>query len=441
MASLNAYMNGLLVGELIKLPNGAHQFQYDKAWVDSPMGRPLSLSLPLSYSKHTSDKVINYFDNLLPDRTEIRDRIVTRYQTPSRQAFDLLSAVGKDSVGAISLMTPDSQPNVQRLDFELLSKEKLQRVLISYQSSIPLGMLEDEDDFRISVAGAQEKTALLKMDEQWCIPQGSTPTSHIVKLPIGEIKQPSATLDMSDSVENEYLCLQLAREMGFDVPDAEIIHCDEVKAIAIKRFDRRWSNDKTWLLRIPQEDMCQASGLSSSIKYEADGGPSIKDIMNLLMGSSKALADREAFMRFQVFQWIIGATDGHAKNFSIFIEPQGGYHLTPFYDIISAYTVLGGKGLNIRSLKLAMGLKASKGKKYRLDKIQPRHFLATAEECGFSKQKMTEILEEFATEFPKAVERVKHNLPVDFPEHVSEAIFSHSLQMVQKLGLVNKDAE
>lgn len=121
----------------------------------------------------------------------------------------------------------------------------------------------------------------------------------------------------------------------------------------------------------------------------------------LLMGSSKALADREAFMRFQVFQWII----------------------------------------NARSLKLAMGLKTAKGKKYRLDKIQPRHFLATAEECGFSKQKMTEILEKFATEFPKAVERVKHNLPVDFPEHVSEAIFSHSLQMVQKLELVNKDAE
>ncbi|NMU52584.1 HipA domain-containing protein, partial [Vibrio parahaemolyticus] len=106
------------------------------------------------------------------------------------------------------------------------------------------GMLEEEDDFRISVAGAQEKTALLRFNEQWCIPKGNTPTTHIIKLPIGEIQQAQATLDLTDSVENEFLCIELARELGFQVPKVEIIQTSEVKALAVERFDRRWNRDK-----------------------------------------------------------------------------------------------------------------------------------------------------------------------------------------------------
>ena len=434
MESLIAYMNGERVGELIKLTNGAHQFQYDKNWIESKRGRPLSLSLPLQYPKLTSSNVINYFDNLLPDRPEIRDRIVARYQAKSRQAFDLLKEVGKDSVGAISLLTEETSPNIRKLDYDILNPERLKQLLCAYQRNIPLGMLEGEDDFRISVAGVQEKTALLKIKEQWCIPKASTPTTHIIKLPIGEIQQPNATLDMTDSVENEYLCIQLARALGLPVPHVDIIQCDGIKAIAVERFDRRWSKDSTWLLRLPQEDMCQAFGLPSAIKYEVDGGPGIKEIMELLLGSSQPLQDRDAFMRFQVFQWIIGATDGHAKNFSIFIEPKGSYRLTPFYDILSAYPILGGKGLNIRSLKLAMGLKSTKGKKYQLNKIFSRHFLDTAKQVGFDRQRMQDILDEFTTTFPKAVAQVQGALPKDFPEHVANAIFDNSLKMLKRLA-------
>ena len=377
--------------------------------------------------------VINYFDNLLPDLPEVRDRIVARYQAKSRQTFDLLKEVGKDSVGAISLLSHDEVPNTKQLNYEILTSDRLKQVLSAYQSNIPLGMLEDESDFRISVAGAQEKTALLKINEQWCIPKGSTPTTHIIKLPIGKIKQPNAVLDMTDSVENEYLCIQLARALGFDVPNVEIIYCDEMKAIAVERFDRRWAKDKSWLLRLPQEDMCQVFGLPSAIKYEADGGPGIKAIMDLLMGSSQSLKDRETFMRFQVFQWLIGATDGHAKNFSIFIDAMGSYHLTPLYDILSAYPIIGGKGLNMRSLKLAMGLTASKGKKYPLDKIYARHFIATAKLVGFDSDRMLDIMNAFIIEMPKAIERVQAQLPEEFPEHIAQSIFHNTLRMVNKL--------
>lgn len=212
-------------------------------------------------------------------------------------------------------------------------------------------MIREENDFRISVAGAQEKTALLRIGNDWCIPKGITPTTHIIKLPIGEIRQPNATLDLSQSVDNEYYCLLLAKELGLNVPDAEIIKAGRVRALAVKRFDRRWNTERTVLLRLPQEDMCQTFGLPSSVKYESDGGPGIAQIMAFLMGSSEALKDRYDFMKFQVFQWLIGATDGHAKNFSVFIQAGGSYRLTPFYDIISAFPVLGGTGIHISDLK------------------------------------------------------------------------------------------
>ncbi|WP_413692147.1 HipA domain-containing protein [Psychromonas sp. KJ10-2] len=182
------------------------------------------------------------------------------------------------------------------------------------------------------------------LDGKWCIPKGNTPTTHIIKLPIGEIEQANATLDLKDSVENEYLCIELARELGFEVPNVEVIKTKNIKALAIERFDRRWSKDRTKILRLPQEDICQVFGKPSSIKYESNGGTGIAEVMKLLMGSSNALEDQYNFMRFQVFQWIIGATDGHAKNFSIFIGRGGSYKLTPFYDILSAYPILGGVG-------------------------------------------------------------------------------------------------
>lgn len=238
---------------------------------------------------------------------------------------------------------------------------------------------------------------------------------------------------MSESVENEFVCLALARELGFDVPEATIIVAGNIRALAVERFDRRWNADRTRLMRLPQEDICQTFGLPSSLKYESDGGPGIEAIMKLLMGSSQAVTDRYNFMKFQVFQWLIGATDGHAKNVSVFIERGGSYRLTPFYDVISAYPVLGGKGLNLRELKLAMGLKATKGKKYEIDKIFPRHFMQTAKSVKFNQGQMQQIFDEFSDRLPQAIARVKETLPDTIPARISHAIFTHSLKMLARL--------
>lgn len=193
--------------------------------------------------------------------------------------FDLLSEIGRDSVGAVTLIPEDETVTHPIMAWEKLTEARLEEVLTAYKADIPLGMIREENDFRISVAGAQEKTALLRIGNDWCIPKGITPTTHIIKLPIGEIRQPNATLDLSQSVDNEYYCLLLAKELGLNVPDAEIIKAGNVRALAVERFDRRWNAERTVLLRLPQEDMCQTFGLPSSVKYESDGGPGIARIM------------------------------------------------------------------------------------------------------------------------------------------------------------------
>lgn len=423
-----------VVGELTKLANGAHTFKYAPEWLASRYARPLSLSLPLQRGNITSDAVFNFFDNLLPDSPIVRDRIVKRYHAKSRQPFDLLSEIGRDSVGAVTLLPENETITRPIMAWEQLTEARLEEVLTAYKADIPLGMIREENDFRISVAGAQEKTALLRIGNDWCIPKGITPTTHIIKLPSGEIRQPNATLDLSQSVDNEYYCLLLAKELGLNVPDAEIIKAGNVRALAVERFDRRWNAERTVLLRLPQENMCQTFGLPSSVKYESDGGPGIARIMAFLMGSSEALKDRYDFMKFQVFQWLIGATDGHAKNFSVFIQAGGSYRLTPFYDIISAFPVLGGAGIHISDLKLAMGLNASKGKKTAIDKIYPRHFLATAKVLKFPQVQMHEILSDFARMIPAALDNVKTSLPTDFPENVVTAVETNVLRLHRRLS-------
>ncbi|EHW92486.1 hypothetical protein ECC69171_07205 [Escherichia coli C691-71 (14b)] len=162
MPKLVTWMNNQRVGELTKLANGAHTFKYAPEWLASRYARPLSLSLPLQRGNITSDAVFNFFDNLLPDSPIVRDRIVKRYHAKSRQPFDLLSEIGRDSVGAVTLLPENETITRPIMAWEKLTEARLEEVLTAYKADIPLGMIREENDFRISVAGAQEKTALLK---------------------------------------------------------------------------------------------------------------------------------------------------------------------------------------------------------------------------------------------------------------------------------------
>ncbi|MBR7069514.1 MAG: type II toxin-antitoxin system HipA family toxin [Oxalobacter sp.] len=418
--NLSIAMNGLAVGNLYRHADGAMSFAYTPSWLDRPQSRPVSFSMPLRSQPYEGMVVYNFFENLLPDSQEIISRIQARFQVASSHPFDLLSAVGRDCIGAIQIYPfQESPPPVSQVTAEPLDESGIAVILRSY-NLLPLGM-DETSDFRISLAGTQEKTALLWHEGTWKRPTGSTPTSHILKLPIGKIAY--SNIDLSESCENEWLCLKLAKAFGFPVSEAELMDFDGQKVLVVERFDRRWSSDGKWLMRLPQEDMCQALGIAPANKYEQQGGPGIRDIMTLLLGSDTPEADRKLFFKAQVFYWLLAAIDGHGKNFSIFLNAGGGYSMTPLYDILSAYPLFSGKGLQRQKVKMAMAF-TGKNRHYEWHTILPRHFLSTADACGLAPAKAKRYLQEIVDVAEQAVASVSSQLPSGFPAHIADTIFS-----------------
>lgn len=416
---LNILMNGVLVGGLEKSKNGALNFRYDNAWINTVGARPISLSLPLVDQKFSGDLVYNFFDNLLPDNQQIRNRIQAKFKAQTNHPFDLLAKIGKDCVGAIQLVSDDILSFEKKISFEPLNEKKIANILRGYQK-YPLGMSDETEAFRISIAGAQEKTAFLYHQNKWVIPTNDTPTSHIFKLPIGFI--PYQQFDLSDSCENEWLCAKIASAFGLNIAKSEILYFEDLKVLVVERFDRKLSQDSSWLMRLPQEDMCQALGVSSNLKYQADGGPGIKDIMDLLLGSAKAIEDRDFFYKTQILFWLLAAIDGHAKNFSIFIEPQGQYICTPLYDVMSAYPFLKNKQLHLQKIKMAMALRG-KNSHYQWHLGQRRHFIETAKIINYSVDRAEEILNEMLEKIDFVIQSVSELLPNSFPDKIAGPIF------------------
>jgi serine/threonine-protein kinase HipA len=416
-------MNGELVGVWTR-SRGSDSLTYEPSWIESEHGRPLSLSLPFTADRRiVGGDVANYFDNLLPDARSIRARIARRFRVKATDAFDLLAAIGRDCVGAVQLLPPGRVPeDVFTLRYDELNEVQVEKVLqaAAGDDTILAGAPADDDDsFRISLAGAQEKTALLRVGDRWCQPHGSTPTTHILKLPLGLVGGMRA--DMRDSVENEWLCLRLLGLMGLPCASAEIARFGDRQVLCVARFDRAWMSNDTWIARLPQEDFCQATGTPPGGKYEKDGGPGIAKCMSLLAGSDDAVVDRMRFLLSQLAFWMLGATDGHAKNFSVFVKPGGAYRLTPLYDVLSAYPVMGqGQGkLPRQKAHLAMKVRGHSAHS-QLDYVKPRHWVAEARRSGIPD--MVDAMIWMATRAAGAIARVEDELPPGFPEQVWETI-------------------
>jgi serine/threonine-protein kinase HipA len=420
---LGIWMNSELVGQWTVDARGDNHFQYDSTWIASPRGRPISLSMALTARKYSGPVVKNYFDNLLPDNHVIRARIQQHFGAASQAPFDLLAEIGRDCVGALQLLPDGDVPgNIQCIDGESLNEERIERLL----THAPVFDRDQGDDFRISLAGAQEKTALLFHQGTWKKPIGSTPTTHILKLPISQPGQAGQSsrggIDLTTSVENEWLCAKILHQFGVPVADCWPEKFGQQAVLVVERFDRRLSPDKQWLIRLPQEDMCQAKGVAPTAKYENEGGPGIEFIMDLLLGSSNAEADRHDFFRTQVIFWLLCAIDGHAKNFSLFIEPGGGYRLTPRYDVLSAYPVIGNSAKHIPEKKLRMAMALyGKNTHYKWSEIQHRHFVSTAKRCGFEVSGKR-IIAELIDTTPQVVDTISSQLPQGFPANVAVPI-------------------
>ncbi len=407
---MQVFLNGRLVGILRLAGSGAISFAYDQDWLSWAHAMPISLSLPLREEAHRGGPVIAYLENLLPDNQAIRERVAARVHAGGTDAWHMLEKIGRDCVGALQFVS-GKMPEVGALEGEPVSAAQIADMLRNLASA-PLG-LDADDDFRISIAGAQEKTALLRYDGAWIRPSGLTPTTHILKTQLGVLP---AGIDLSDSVENEYFCMSFCRAMGMEVAEIEIADFEDVRSLVVTRFDRRWAKDGR-LIRLPQEDFCQALTVPPSQKYQMDGGPGISEGVGLLAASDDPEADQSAFFRTQVLFWLLGATDGHAKNFSIALRP-GGFRMTPLYDVLSAQKAVDDGQIRQNRMRLAMAIEGH----YRINEVVPRHFLQAAKAAGFGVVLADEVLAGIASEIEPALERTLADLPDRFPMPLAEAI-------------------
>lgn len=418
---LHVLMNGQHVGDLTKTRTGL-SFTYTDVWCQK-ISLPISRSLPVRESPYNGPLVESYFDNLLPENDSIRTKLAQITGSASTNAFDILAEIGRDCVGALQLIPDGTYPEVSHsIQGEVLTDKKIANLLRDLRVT-PLNF-NPHNNFRISLAGAQFKTALLKYKNKWLKPTGTTPTSHILKPAIGNVGH---GIDLSLSVENEWLCSQMAQVLGLQVASTEIVQFEDIKCLSVERFDRYWTQKEQNLLRRLQEDFCQALGVPYARKYQSQGGPGVKEIMETLNASDEASLDRDHFMRAQIVFYLLGATDGHAKNFSLFLTPEG-FSLTPLYDILSSeWNVRKGQ---IRWNKYALAMSLGNNRHYQIQRIILRYFEETADLCHYPRQSLYEVL----TDIMVRLEEMESFMD-EWAEVVPEELLEFTFQGLRKRAL------
>ncbi len=410
---LDLFENGRRLGALIRTSSGL-SLEYAPEWLGWSEATPVSLSLPLGSAPHRGEPVLRFLDNLLPDSEGMRARLASRVDAPDTHPFTLLEILGRCSAGALTFVSEGEAPGAPgKVSGQPLSDAEVGK-LLSQLDRRPLGV---GPRFRISLAGAQQKTALLFRDGRPHLPLGFTPTTHILKPPMGRVMG----VDFSQSVENEFLCLKLAAAFGLTVAEARIADFAGTRALLVERFDRQWTEGER-LFRIPHEDCAQALSVPTRRKYELDGGPGFGALLGLLEGSSQPDADRRSFLRAQIFFWLLAAVDGHAKNYSIRLLPGGGFRLAPLYDIVSAEPALSSGELPPE--EAAMSLAVGNAAVRRPDRIEPEHFFETARTAGIPARMVRALFEELVETCSEAFDAVREQLPENFPAELASAIFA-----------------
>lgn len=371
MERLNVFFGRALVGVMGLDGRFRFNFRYDEAWRSDPDSFPLSISLPLQEAVFPHETAGSFFANLLPEST-VRDVVARRLGISERNDFLMLKHIGGECAGAISILPKGGLPErPDQYEYRPLSSNRMSD-LIQRIPTRPL--LAGEDGIRISLAGAQEKLALMMRDDTFYIPMNGAPSNVILK---------PAMVHFPSSLENECFCMMLARDMGLPVPEVEMIDPGSQKALVIHRYDRITGDDG--VRRLHQEDFCQAMGLSHALKYQADGGPGLKECFGLVRDhSANPVRDLQHLLHWVFFNFLTGNMDGHGKNLS-FLYRSRQVRLAPFYDMLCTriYEDL--------TTKLAMKI----GGENRLEWVMPRHWDRMADEVGISPGVVRKRLNDF----------------------------------------------
>lgn len=363
---LCAVVQGRLVGRLVQ-KDGRSRLTYESAWQQTRGAFPVSLSMPLAANEHSAP-VDAYLWGLLPDNPRILEAWGKTYQVSSRNAFRILQHVGEDCPGALQLCSEARLPAVLSPDpaeVEWLDEADIER-RIALLKRDHAAWNDQRSETQFSLAGAQPKTALYWNGARWAIPNGRAATTHILKPGIP---------GLNGSIENEYFCLELARAVGLPVASTHVQRFGTEAAIVVERYDRVLRTDGS-VLRIHQEDLCQAMGLEPGRKYQNDGGPSPVQVVQLLRQNSiDPVADVATFIRALIFNWLILGTDAHAKNYALLFDRGAEVRLAPLYDVASALPY---RQLDQRRIKLAMKI----GGKYRVREIGRHQWQKLAREVN-----------------------------------------------------------
>ena len=433
--SLGVWMNGYHIGKLNKSASGSLTFTYSESWLKTDGARPISLSLPLRSQVYSDERVYNFYDNLLTENHRIRDRVQIYFKIQTSHPFDLLAAIGQDCVGALHLLPEGKEPqDIKKAIGEPLDKAEVEKILLSFHQKTA-HTPSPTKELHVSLAGTQEKIALLKLGSQWYRPLGATPTTHILKLPSRHYEDSGK--EQNYNCENEWLCLKIASAFGLPVCQSEIVTFGSIKVLVIERFDRK-SDASGWIMRLPQENICQALGLPPHLKYERDGGPSIADIFTLLKKSEQPQVDQEIFFRSLILLWLLAVTDGHAKNFSLFLLPYAGLRLTPLYNIVSAYPLIDKNQLKFEEIEMAMSV-TDKNISTPWAYTKPHHFISTATQNGLDEQLARTIFQEMIDQVEDIIHEVTQEIPSDFPKFIIDSIFEglkrkkkHALSLLKR---------
>jgi len=379
---LIAILDGKETGRVARDARGRLSFTYNEEWRAAENAYPLSISMPLALAQHGHAKIDPFLWGLLPDNQMVLDHWARKFHVSARSVFSLIGAVGEDCAGAVQFVRPErlevilgaKPPEIEWLD-EAAIAQRLRALREDHSAwRIP------RDTGQFSLAGAQPKTALLLENGIWGVPSGRVPTTHILKPPSG---------NFDGHTENEHFCLELARALGLPVVDSRIMHFQDEVAIVIERYDR--IRTAAGLRRVHQEDICQALSIPPTKKYQNEGGPGIKDIVELLRTySSNAAEDVRTFLDSVAYNWLIVGTDAHAKNYALLIGAEGRVRLAPLYDVASVFPY---PQIDIHRVKLSMKL----GGEYRFRNIHIRHWRRQAEELGVDPDELVHRVDDLAT--------------------------------------------
>ena len=387
MSELVTLLGGKEVGRVHNDTRGRLTFIYDDQWRNDIEAYPLSLSMPIAAKEHGRAAVEAFLWGLLPDNEQVLARWAAKFQVSARNVFALISHVGEDCAGAVQFVTPERLEAIRsgkEDKVEWLDEAELAKRLRALREDHAAWRLP-RDTGQFSLAGAQPKTALLLQNDRWGIPSGRIPTTHILKPPTGHF---------DGHAENEHICLMLARNLGLPAAQSKVRRFKDEVAIVVERYDRQQKGND--IIRVHQEDTCQALGIMPTKKYQNEGGPSAANIIELLRTySTDRDTDLDTFVTALGFNWLIAGTDAHAKNYSLLLSGPD-VRLAPLYDIAS---ILPYEEVDLRKAKLAMKI----GGEYKVELIGLRQWQKFARDVRTNADQLVEVLISMAKHLPDEV--------------------------------------